>query len=120
MSILHINSTRATFRSDLDLHQARLRLACICTTKDKTTQLNYLIQFSKCGLQYIGETENRLHIKMNGHRSDINTRKTEKPVAAHFNQPDHSLDDLQVMGIEKIHTNNARWRKQRKSLYFHP
>ena len=34
-----------------------------------------------------------------------NTKKLEKPVAAHFNQPDHSLKDLQVMGIEKINEN---------------
>ena len=28
--------------------------------------------------------ENALHVMMNGHRSNIKTRKTEKPVAAHF------------------------------------
>ena len=64
-----------------------------------------------------GETENPLHIRMNGHRSDINTRKLDKPVAAHFNQPDHSLNDLRVMGIEKIHTNSGQWRKQRESYW---
>ena len=55
----------------------------------------------------LSKTANLLHIRMNSHRSDINTRKTDKPVAAHFNLPDHSLDDLQVIGIEKIHTNDA-------------
>ena len=48
----------------------------------------------KCGVQYVGETENHLHIRINSHRSDIHTKKTEKPVAAHFCQPDHSVDDL--------------------------
>ncbi len=65
----------------------------------KTKNLVYLIQCKICGLQYVGEMENPLHIRMNGHRSDINTRKIEKPVAAHFTQPNHSLNDLQVMGI---------------------
>jgi len=46
--------------------------------------------------------ENLLHIRMNGHCSDIRTGKIEKPVAAHFNLPDHSLQDLQVMRVEKI------------------
>ncbi len=46
------------------------------------------------------ETENSLHIRMNGHRSDIRTMKTDKPVAAHFCQPDHSFDDLEMRGIE--------------------
>ena len=47
----------------------------------KTRNLVYLIQCGKCGLQYmyVGETENPLHIRMNGHRSDINTQKTTNP-----------------------------------------
>ena len=54
---------------------------------------------------------------MNGHRSDIWTRKLEKPVAAHFCQPDHSLVDLEVRGKEKIHNNNTSWRKERESYW---
>ena len=50
----------------------------------KTRNLIYLIQCRKCGLQCVGETANPFHIRMNGHRSDINTRKTDKPVAPHF------------------------------------
>jgi len=48
---------------------------------------------------------------MNSHCSDIRTGKIEKPVASHFNLPDHSLQDLQVMGIEKIRRDNAAQRK---------
>ena len=36
-------------------------------------------------------------MRMNGHRSDIMTRKIDRQVAAHFCQPDHSLENLQVM-----------------------
>ena len=54
---------------------------------------------------------------MNGHRLDINTRKMEKPLAAHFNQRDHSLEDLEVMGIKKIHNYNAEWRKLRERYW---
>ena len=68
-------------------------------------------------VQYVGETENALHIRMNGHRSDIRTRKTEKPVATHFCQPDHSLEDLEVRGIEKIHNNSTQWRRERESFW---
>ena len=64
-------------------------------------------------MQYVGETENALHIRMNGHRSDITTKKLDKPVAAHFNQPYHSLEDLRVMGIEKIE-DSKKWRKLRE------
>ena len=49
---------------------------------------------------------------MNGHRSDIRTRKTEKPVTAHFCQADHTMEDLEVRGIEKIHRNSGE-RKEK-------
>ena len=66
--------------------------------------------------------ENPLHIniniRMNGHRSDIRTNKTEKPVAAHFCQPDHCIDDLEVRGIEKIRDHGStQWRKHRESYW---
>ena len=75
-----------------------------------------MISCNKCNMQYAGETENALHIRMNGHWSNIKTKKLDKPVAAHFNQPDHSFEDLRVMGIEKIedHNNSKKRRKLRE------
>ena len=54
---------------------------------------------------------------MDMHRSDIRTRKMEKPVVAHFCQPDHTMEDLEVRGIEKIHENSKQWRKERESYW---
>ena len=69
-------------------------------------------------MQYVGETENALHIRMNGHRSDITTKKLDKPVAAHFNQPNHSYEDLRVIVIEKIEDrNNSRKRRKLRERY---
>ena len=83
----------------------------------KSSNIVYLITCRKCSVQYVGETENPLHIRMNGHRSDICMGKLEKPVAAHFSQPGHSTGNLQVCGIEKIHRDSAMWRKQRESYW---
>ena len=49
----------------------------------------------------MGETRGALHMRMNGHCSDIMTCKIDRPIAAHFCQPDHSLENLQVMGMKK-------------------
>ena len=57
-------------------------------------------------MQNVGETENALHIRINGQWSNITTKKLDKPVAAHFNQLDHSLEDPKVTGIEKIEVHN--------------
>ena len=73
----------------------------------------------KYGVQYVGETANPLHIQMNEHRSDVWIKtRVEKSVADHFSQPNHSLDDLEVRGIEKIcEYDTMQWRRQRKSYW---
>ncbi len=38
-------------------------------------------------------------------------------MAAHFNLQDHSLDDLKVMGIEKIWNNDTDRRKLRERFW---
>jgi len=60
---------------------------------------------------------NPLHTQMKGHCSDIRTGKIDKPVAAHFTQRDHSLEDLQVMGIEKISREDTTLRKLHESYW---
>ena len=104
-----------TFTSNTMGRRYTIRNQFTCKTKN----IVYLISCDKCNMQYVGETENALHIRMNGHRSDITTKKLDKPVATHFNQPDHSLEDLKVMGIEKIedHNNSRKWRKLRKQYW---
>ena len=52
---------------------------------------------------------------MNGHRSDINHQRLEKPVAQHFNSNGHSLEDLSVFVIEKIHREEATFHKAKES-----
>ena len=53
---------------------------------------------------------------MNCHQSDIPKKKL---VASHFNQPDHSLEDLEVMAIEKIHLGDTtRWRDRESYWIF--
>ena len=44
-------------------------------------------------------------------------RKLDKPVASHFNQLDHSLEDLRVMAIENINNNCKKQRKLRESYW---
>ncbi|XP_055959087.1 uncharacterized protein LOC130014223 [Patella vulgata] len=60
----------------------------------------YLILCRKCDKQYVGETQNALRERINGHRSDIVTKK-DKPVSIHFNQPNHDISDLIVTPKEK-------------------
>ena len=52
----------------------------------KSSNFVYLIMCRRCGLQYVGETGQLLHARVNGHRFDIAYRRTDvSPVAEHFN-----------------------------------
>ena len=84
------------------------------STTCKTANLIYLIQCKKCGCQYVGETEQALNERMNSHRTDIRHKKTEKPVA---NSRDHTMDDVQVMVIERIWRNDTVLRKIREKRW---
>ena len=71
----------------------------------------YLIECSKCAIQYVGMTKNALQKRFTSHRSDIRHNRTRKPVAAHFNQDGHSMEDLTIMVIEKIPEHDVSSRK---------
>ena len=84
----------------------------------KSSNLIYLISCKRCGLQYVGETEQASNERMNGHRFDIVNKKIDdKPVAAHFNSPQHTLEDLQVMVIEQLWKRDTPLRKIRESKW---
>ena len=76
-----------------------------------------MIECNKCKLQYVRETENALHIQMNGHRSDIKHQHLEKPVARHFNLVNQSLEDLSIFVTEVIHREDAGFPEAKESYW---
>ena len=89
----------------------------LATVTRRTRSVIYLIQCSQCKKQYAGKTENSLHIRLNGHRSDTKNHWIEKPVAAHFNSVGHPMEDLQSMIAEKIHRENVVHRRRKESYW---
>jgi hypothetical protein len=77
----------------------RDRLTC------KSTNLVYLITCNYCNLQYVGQTGRTLADRINDHLSTIRTKKS-KPIALHFNLPNHSIRDFAITAIEKIPEGN--------------
>ena len=69
-------------------------------------------------MQYVGETKNALHKYLNRLRSGIRRRtRTRKPVPAHFKLPRHSMEDLTIMIIEKVATNDDQTRRTRQRYW---
>ena len=102
------------FNSTTTGAQFHVKATADCGTSNMVV---YLIECRRCAIQYVGEMENALRVRLTGHRSDIKHRRTEKPVAIHFSLPDHSMDDLKVMVIEKIHREDNEYRKRKESRW---
>ena len=65
----------------------------------------------------MGGTENPVHLRMNDYRSDYYRRLPHKPVAVHFNSPDHTFDNVSVMIIESMSMVRAAQGKYRVSYW---
>ena len=62
----------------------------------------YLITCRKRGVQYVGQTGQPLHVRVNSHWYDITHQRTEEfPVAEHFNSGAH---------VELQYWSNARYK----------
>jgi hypothetical protein len=70
----------------------------------------YAIHCMKCNDIYIGETERKLAERFREHLYLVNTQQlTKSTVAQHFNLPNHSYTDMEVLGL--CHVKNDPYRK---------
>ena len=59
-------------------------------------------------MQYVGETKRLLKTRLLEHCSDTK-HKRDKPVARHFNQPGHSVDDIKIVAIDRPGSSTDRY-----------
>ncbi|KAK3099849.1 hypothetical protein FSP39_010733 [Pinctada imbricata] len=95
------SQTTSTFKSTNTGHEYKILTNVSC----KSRNVVYLITCRVCQKQYIGETEDGLNMRINNHRSSITTGKMNLPVAQHFNQDNHSWEDMEVVPID----HNVSW-----------
>ena len=72
----------------------------------------YLIECKKCYAQYVGETERTLQDRFAEHQGYVNRNIQSQATGAHFNLPGHSVTDMSVMAIIKIHDRHGPYRKE--------
>ncbi|KAL2102084.1 hypothetical protein ACEWY4_003845 [Coilia grayii] len=88
-----------------------------------TRSVIYLIT-CPCGKSYVGKTSRELKVRIAEHRSTIQCKNLNYPVAAHFVEAGHSVSALRYIGIEKVSLprrggNLARLLSQRENYYIH-
>ena len=96
----------------------RARATANCKTSNKT----HFVVWQKCGIQYIGKTENPLQqLRLNGHKSYYNCRLADKKMGRHLYKLCHTFGDVMVMVIEQMSTASAARKKNleaSESLHF--
>ena len=97
----HITETQH-FKSTVTHQQFTINSHITC----KSSWIIYLITCTQCNKQYVGKTETTLYTRLNNTRSEIrnfhSTQQKVLPYTIHFNSPSHSMQNLQITGIESI------------------
>ena len=70
----------------------------------------------KCRLQYLGKTDGTLKKRFGGHRTDVEKKK-DCSIGRHFNLPGHSVSDMRVCIVEKVHNKNGFFLREREKFY---
>ena len=88
----------------------------------KSSNLIYCISCMKCGVQYVGQTKNRLMDRFQGHNQSIKDNDPRSEVARHFNLPSHEgKRDMKIHILDFIFANpNSEMGKAlRDTIEFH-
>ena len=77
-------------------------------TTCSSSNLIYMIQSSRCKVQYSGETKRHLRDRFGERRRAIkNQRHIDQPTAVsdHFTLPGHSINNIELIPLELINSN---------------
>ena len=84
-----------------------------------TENLVYSLSCIKCpSTVYIGETGRRLADRFRENRRDVINGRNDLPVPPHFNQTNHTLEDMKVAVLKAGLANQEYRKKQEMKLIF--
>ena len=81
-----------------------------------TSNIVYMIICNKqnCNQQYIGESKRKLKERFGEHKGYIRSSNKSQPTGAHFSLPGHSIDNMNILILEKVKVNDTLYRKERE------
>ena len=84
----------------------------------KSYNIVYAILCTKenCKETYIGETKRLLRVRLDNHRGYMN-KLIHNATGTHFNQPGHTLTNVQFVALEQIKKNSDLYRKEREEYF---
>ena len=107
---LNHGKTSYTITNTGETRQIKHHITC------DSTNLTFMIQWKRCKKQYIDETKCTLHERFKEHRQATNNPLHANATAAipsHFNQPGHSITDMELIPLELQPTLSMSHHKAR-------
>ena len=101
------------FKATATTAVVELNSAVTCQTKN----IIYCIICNKCKQQYVGQTERTLQARFSEHRDYAKKRDLNKACGAHFSSRGHSVHDMKVSILEKVHSDDELLREERESMF---
>ena len=80
--------------------------SCGTNLNCKSSFVIYLISCTRCSRQYVGQTRQSLHKRLNGHRSSIVNNKLSTYLCQHFNSDGHSFDNVRIQIVDCVNTSS--------------
>ena len=69
-----------------------------------------------CRLQYLGKTDGQLTKRFGKHRRDVE-KKEDCSIGRHFNLPGHSVSDMRITIVEKVHNKDPFFLRNREKHF---
>ena len=89
-----------------------------CNLNCKSNFVVYLISCVKCGRQYVGQTRQALHKRLNSHRASIVNFKLSTYLCQHFNNNGHSFEDVSIQIVDWVDTSSMTHEEAVSELNF--
>ena len=81
------------------------------------TGVIYLVECTKCGQQYCGQSKNRLRDRFSNHLGYVRTKKVHQATGHHFNNGGCKIHHMSITVLEKVKTNTLQYRLTREKYY---
>ena len=82
----------------------------------ETSGIVYIIHCQKCFMEYIGQTGRTLAKRFSEHMGYVRNKLNE-PTGKHFNLVGHSISDMEITILEKVHSQSRATREVRESYF---
>ena len=97
-------------------HMCKKNVTC------KSSNLIYCIECTRCDLQYVGQTMNKLMMRFQAHWQTIDNKQIKYDVAKHFNEGQHEgTKDIRIYVLDFIyaHPKSEMAKSLRDMIEFH-